>query len=391
MVTFLAILCIFHISNAATSYTVTVNAHYPTSKLHKTDYISLRGDTFGLNWNTGIRMTSPSNNLYTTTITGSITYGTQNNHTFSCKVLINDKTWMIGVNAMFSFIQNQTPNTVTVNIYPFFTSYKGQYSIPIKNLHSPQLNNRRNILIYTPPSFYENPFKIYNNIIIMHDGENLCNASTSFGGTPWDIQDTIDQQVDQANIEEVIVIGVYNTGARIYEYDYSYDINYGDGGGADYYMDFVIDTVIPTVKELDMMKGRINGNLSEFGVIGSSLGGILSCFMGWSKPDIFIKNGCMSSSFWWNNFDYNTTIIHHKGVNDIMPQKIWIDVGSAESPIQIQGAEMVRDSLIALYGYKLGNNLQFFEQTGGQHNEYWWGKRFYRTMQFLYPPTPIVV
>ena len=108
-----------------------------------------------------------------------------------------------------------------LNIYKNKYKKTGKYSVPIKNLYSPQLNNFRDILIYTPPSFYENTLKIYNNIIIMHDGENLCNASTSFSGIAWNIQNTINEQVVEGNLEEVIVIGIYNTPLRIYEYDYS--------------------------------------------------------------------------------------------------------------------------------------------------------------------------
>ncbi|RYE84066.1 MAG: hypothetical protein EOO65_02880, partial [Methanosarcinales archaeon] len=45
------------------------------------------------------------------------------------------------------------------------------------------------------------------------------------------------------------------------------------------------------------------------GMLGSSLGGLLSCYAGWTRPDTYGFAGCMSSSFWWNNQDFNNTII----------------------------------------------------------------------------------
>lgn len=40
-------------------------------------------------------------------------------------------------------------------------------------------------------------------------------------------------------MEEVLVIGVYNTNARMSEYTYSYDKTVEDGGDGDKYLDFL--------------------------------------------------------------------------------------------------------------------------------------------------------
>ena len=50
------------------------------------------------------------------------------------------------------------------------------------DLYSNKLNNSRKVIVYTPPSYQENPLKVYRNVLIMHDGQNLFNASTSFLG-----------------------------------------------------------------------------------------------------------------------------------------------------------------------------------------------------------------
>jgi predicted alpha/beta superfamily hydrolase len=151
-------------------------------------------------------------------------------------------------------------------------------------VYSPQLNNSRNIIVYTPPSYYENTLKVQNNVLVMHDGQNLFNASTSFGGTAWNCQNTIDQQVVQGNMDEVLIIGAYNTPDRLDEYTYSYDPCYqkvlgrcqGGGGKGDLYLDFLIENVVPYIAK----QYRINTLRQNLGIMGSSLGGLISCYGG---------------------------------------------------------------------------------------------------------------
>ena len=53
---------------------------------------------------------------------------------------------------------------------------------------SQELGNTRDLVMFTPPSYYENPFKTFLDLLIMHDGQNLCNASTSCGGVAWQVR-----------------------------------------------------------------------------------------------------------------------------------------------------------------------------------------------------------
>jgi len=103
-------------------------------------------------------------------------------------------------------------------------------------------------------------------------------------------------------------VGVDNTVNRTYEYTYSVDPTVGVGGGADLYLDFLQATVMPLVQNLYRIVPT-NPAAPRWGVLGSSLGGLLSCYAGWTRPSTYWLAGCMSSSFWWNNEDFNTTIL----------------------------------------------------------------------------------
>lgn len=45
---------------------------------------------------------------------------------------------------------------------------------------------------------------------------------------------------------------------------------------------------------------------------GSSLGGLISCYAMYTRPTFFKNAICMSSSFWWNNEDFNNKVITNK-------------------------------------------------------------------------------
>lgn len=302
----------------------------------------------------------------------------------SMKNLVNDEDWAIGANFML-IVPNKTAQ---VDYFPFFYSTTGSYEV-LPPVYSTTLNNSRNLIVYTPPSYYENTEKVITNVIVMHDGENLFNDSTSFGGIAWHCQDTIDLLVNEGQMDEVVILGVYNTLNRINEYTYSYDANcscpYGAGGDGDLYLDFLEKEVMPMVKS----KYRISYDSSPTGMIGSSLGGLISCYAGWTRPNVWGKVGCMSSSFWWNNQDFNTTIL----TNNAVPPNliVYVDSGNAgPGKDDMKETQTVRNHLESL-GFILDEDLFYYLQDGGMHNEYYWGKRFHVPMRYLYPPSTIVI
>ena len=74
------------------------------------------------------------------------------------------------------------------------------------------------MIVYFPPSYTENTLKVYSNVLVMHDGQNLFDPATAFLGNAWMIQDTLDPLIYNGEIEEVLVIGAWNTADRMNEY-----------------------------------------------------------------------------------------------------------------------------------------------------------------------------
>jgi predicted alpha/beta superfamily hydrolase len=264
----------------------------------------------------------------------------------SFKLLVGDSIWSIGYNERVYLPGTTQKNNFLTDVYPFFYSNAGDYAY-VRNVYSPQLKNTRDLVVYTPPSYYENTYKPIKHVLIMHDGQNLFNPSTCFAGKCWNAHKTINQFVFSGNIEEVAIVGINNTPDRINEYTCSYDQGTKGGGKGDLYLDFIEKTVLPVIQK----NYRVLVKKENIGILGSSLGGLISCYAGWTHSSIYGKSGCMSSSFWWNNEDFNETILTTK--SSPLPNLIvYVDSGdsgpSQDDMIQTITVEVIVNNIGAL-------------------------------------------
>jgi predicted alpha/beta superfamily hydrolase len=286
----------------------------------------------------------------------------------------------------------------TATVYPWFSSTAGSYSVVTSSLFAPTLANTRPIVVYVPPSYAENPYKRYGRVLVMHDGQNLFNASTSAFGVAWDCQATVDALVVEGAMDEIVIVGVYNEDAnRTYEYTYS-ECNampdcqgtQGVGGGADAYLDFLETTVYPYVANRFRVVPHAPWS-ARWGMLGSSLGGLLSCYAGWTRPHAYDRVGCMSSSFWWNGQDFNHTVLGRVAPAPLPNVTFYLDSGNAGPDQDDEVETLTVLGHLESDGYSLNSTLWYYLQQGGQHSEYFWGLRFFVPMTELYAPLPVAV
>lgn len=88
--------------------------------------------------------------------------------TFDFKSLVDDQFWQVGANERVLL----TSQGATYSSYPFYLNQQGGYRI-VTSIYSSAFNNSRDMIVYFPPSYYENTLKKYDDVLIMHDGENL--------------------------------------------------------------------------------------------------------------------------------------------------------------------------------------------------------------------------
>jgi len=343
------------LGTAAAASAATLRVHYDTGYGNN---IKIRGSKSPLSWNVGISATWTTGNVWVASWSDSA-------GDVDVKPLINDATWSVGANY-------RVRAGTTVDIYPYFGNRNGTL-VTVPNFWSPQLNNSRSLRIYLPPSYSENTLKRYP-VLYMHDGQNLFDASTAAFGVEWRVDETLNSAISAGQVDEVIVVGVDNTANRIWEYTPCCDASYG-GGGADTYERFLIDTVKPYIDQTY----RTLTAKTNTAVAGSSLGGLVSCYIARRNPTVFSKTGCLSSSFWWNNEAFTKQV---EVATTKVAVRFYIDAGTSNDGLP---NTQRMDTALRADGYVQGVDLNFYTAQGASHNEASWAARFQIPAAWLFP------
>jgi enterochelin esterase-like enzyme len=241
------------------------------------------------------------------------------------------------------------------------------------------LRATRDLTVYLPPGYDEGAERAYP-LLIMQDGQNLFDPQTSFiRGHTWRVAETADEVIGAGEVEPVVIAGVANGGEkRLAEYTPSRDWKMG-GGDAGNYGEMLTRELLPFLRS----KFRVTSEAAETGVGGSSLGGLLSLWLGLRYPEMFGKLAVLSPSVWWNH----KYIVSY--LNDAAPElpqrpRIWLDVGDAEGRRTLADAELLAARLTT-HGWREGADLQFKRVAGGRHDEDSWAQRVGPMLRFLYP------
>jgi predicted alpha/beta superfamily hydrolase len=233
----------------------------------------------------------------------------------------------------------------------------------------------RDVSIYLPPG-YDSTDALYP-VLYMHDGQNLMDAETTAFGVEWRVDETATWLINEATVEPLIIVGIDSTEARMDEYTPVVDLEYG-GGGADEYGRFLVEELKPLIES----KYRVRGDAGSTGLAGSSLGGLVSMYLGAEYPDVFGRLGVISPSVWWAD---RHIVEYVDNLAAKLPLRIWVDIGSEEgSGETVQDTELLRDALIRK-GWVLGTDLSYREYPGAEHDEASWAARFNDILAWLYP------
>jgi enterochelin esterase-like enzyme len=262
-----------------------------------------------------------------------------------------------------------------------------QAATPHERLHvhhgfrSRILPDARDLIVYVPPGYgaKANQGRQYP-VLYLHDGQNLFDPATSFiKGRTWQIRESADASIEAGEVEPLIIVGIYNTGdRRLAEYTHERDWQMG-GGEADSYGLLLTQELLPWIAK----HYRVKAGPEHTGMGGSSLGGLVSLYLGLKHADVFGRLAVLSPSIWWN----------HKSilgvVNEISPHlavrpRIWLDAGDHEGRTTLKDVELLAKRLRA-NGWVDDVNLDFERIPGGTHDEVSWSGRVRPLLQFLFP------
>ena len=240
---------------------------------------------------------------------------------------------------------------------------------------SPSVLPSRRLAVYLPPS-YDGDERY--PVLYMHDGRNLFDERTSNDGE-WRVDETMEALSEEG--VAAIVVGVpHGPDNRAEEY-VPFPHDELGGGSADEYLDFLVDEVKPLVDE----SFRTRPSRESTGLLGSSLGGLVSLYGFFENPDTFGFAGAMSPAFWWTRgevFDYVAT-------RSRVPGRLYVDVGGDERPDDPERSREYREDaerMVELLREKeYGEDLRFVVNDGAVHHEDAWAERLPDALRFLLP------
>ncbi len=228
----------------------------------------------------------------------------------------------------------------------------------------------RPIYVYTPEAAEHDRRRRFP-VLYCQDGQNIWDdPHACFGHGGWYLNRIVDELAVAGRIEPVILVGIPNSRERYREYTprKSFD-DILDHPYANFVCDVVkryVDRHFPTKRDR-----------RHTGMLGSSLGGLVSLWMTHKLPETFSKAACLSGAFQVRD----KTGQHFARFVSTLPRqavRVYVDCGT------------VRDGLaqsrnVAKAYETLGLDFRYHEEKGAEHNERWWRARVWRALEFLFP------
>ncbi len=228
----------------------------------------------------------------------------------------------------------------------------------------------RPVIVWLPPSYNEALDRRYP-VLYMHDGQQIFDPDTSTWGQDWEVDEWCDQLIRAGDLQEIIVVGIYSTTERYEEY--------GASARAGAYTRFVIDEL----KSMIDTTYRTLPDRAHTAVAGSSMGGGLSFYMAWTRPDIFFGAACLSSAFSYKQGEIIFDLVNHATAWPNLRFYLHCGDGDELEQLLMKDLERMEESLAAK-GWLDQPAVCVERAPGEKHNEAAWARYTGTWLKFLF-------
>lgn len=232
------------------------------------------------------------------------------------------------------------------------------------------LGNERKVRVWLPEGYRRG-----DGLLLMHDGQNLFDGATSYiPGGEWRVDETATASIRAGLMPRVVIVGIDNAGAdRAAEYlPKAFKMRNGQeiGGRADRYLRMISEELLP------MLATKYGTPTKGIGMIGSSLGGIITLYAGLKEPQRYTRLGIVSPSVW---IDERAPLGWPKRLSK--RPRAWIDIGLEEGN-ESMNARALHDRFRAS-GWTT-SEVTYYEEPRAEHNEGAWARRLPTMLAWLY-------
>jgi predicted alpha/beta superfamily hydrolase len=238
------------------------------------------------------------------------------------------------------------------------------------------LGRGRDVLVYLPPGYGDGTRRY--PVLYFNDGQNLFDGATAFvPGQEWGLDETAERLILAGALPPLIIVAVdHGVERRLDEFSPTRDKQRRAGGAADRYGRMLVDELKPFI---DANYRTLPGP-STTALGGSSMGGLVTLYLGLTRPGTFGRLAVMSPSVWW---DDRVIVRQVERLERRPPLRIWLDVGTAEGEKALEDVRALKRALIAA-GWQEGVDLHYLEAADASHSETAWAARVAPMLEFLF-------
>jgi predicted alpha/beta superfamily hydrolase len=160
----------------------------------------------------------------------------------------------------------------------------------LRDFFSPPEQIDRTIRIYTPDGYEKNPDRPYP-VLYVFDGQNIFAHSESATYDTWCINRTMEKLVADGKLQDWIIVGIDHLDDRLSEY------SSWIGGRANLCADFLVNHLKPYLDRTYHTRPESQWT----GVMGASMGGLMTLYLGKTYPHVFGRIGSLSPALMWGD------------------------------------------------------------------------------------------
>ena len=263
------------------------------------------------------------------------------------------------------------------------------------------------VTVWLPPSY--RPDGPPHAVLYMHDGQNLFDPETGFGGKEWKVDETLSRLIAEKKVRPTIVVAIWNTPRRLQEYvpakafrhlppAYMKRVRglYRGDPLSDGYLKFIVRELKPLIDR----RYNVQTDRANTAIMGSSMGALISLYAIDEYPQVFGGAGMLSThwplflpakgkSVTRQEYEVVSTAFERylkPALPDPRTHKLYFDHGSEALDAIYARYQLRVDRVVAARGYKDGTNWVSRNYPGQAHDEVSWASRLHVPLTFLLPP-----
>jgi enterochelin esterase-like enzyme len=261
---------------------------------------------------------------------------------------------------------------------------------------------KREVDVWLPPDY---PVDAPYAVLYMHDGENLYDASKTWNGQEWGVDEVLTRLIHEDKIKPVIVVSIWNAGEhRRAEYmpqkafemlntelkDSVYSILqepdqrlFSKEVYSDDYLRFIVTELKPFIDD----HYEVTPSRENTFIMGSSMGGLVSMYAMLEYPEIFGGAACLSTHWYGIHIDndFMAPVLLRYFKDQLMPpgaNRWYFDYGTETIDRYYEPYQLKADLIMEDAGYTSENWITR-KYEGHKHEENSWSSRLHIPMEFL--------